>query len=69
MIQLMHHALESVRDRVDHDFVESDDFESLVEEVMEKANQRKEIDKRAYYAALLASAAQPAGRIQTRSIE
>jgi hypothetical protein len=52
-------ALEAVKDRVDHEYVESDDFEALVEEVVEKGMRRKEIDKRDYYAALLASAALP----------
>lgn len=54
-----HNALERVKERIDNDFVRSDEFEGLVEEVIEKGSRRKELDKRDYYASLLASAAQP----------
>ena len=59
LLQATHEKLEQVRERVDHDFVESDDFEELVEEVIEKGQRRKELEKRDYYVAVVANSALP----------
>lgn len=52
--------LDEVRDRLDEEFVRSEEFAALTEEVIEKANRRREMDKRTYYAALLANTVTPA---------
>lgn len=57
LLTATHEALETVKGRVDELFTQSDDFEVLIEEVIEKAARRKELDKRDYYAAAVANSA------------
>jgi hypothetical protein len=52
-------ALEAVSDRLDRDYVLAEEFQGLVEEVMERADRKREQDKREAYAAILVNAALP----------
>lgn len=51
--------LTSNADRLDVEFLGSDEFATMVEEVLERGGRRRELDKREYYARLLAGAATP----------
>jgi hypothetical protein len=52
-------ALESVKDEIDRDFVRTEEFAALAEEVAEKATRRREMEKREFYAAVVANSATP----------
>jgi len=50
-------ALHDVEDRLDTDYVRSDEFAGLVEDFVEATRSRREMEKREYYATALAHAA------------
>ena len=47
------------RDRLDEDFIRSDEFDRLVEDVMDRVQQVRSQEKQAYFAAILAGFATP----------
>lgn len=57
LLRSMAESLEAVRSRLDDDFVKTEEFEELVEEIVEKGQRRKELEKREFYAAIVANAA------------
>jgi hypothetical protein len=52
-------AIDSLRSDIDSAFVETDEFEALTEEILEKGARRRELNKREYYAAAFANSALP----------
>ena len=52
-------AIDTVRSDIDVAFANSDEFEALTEEILEKGARRREVDKRQYYAAAFANSALP----------
>lgn len=56
-VQDLAEKLEEERDRIDGEFVKSDEFAGLVEDVIDSAQQRRNVEKHRYYAALVAGSA------------
>lgn len=56
-VQDLASKLEEERDRFDQEFVKSEEFAGLVEDVLDSAQQRRNVEKHRYYAALVAGSA------------